>query len=356
LPCVEDSLVIVYRQSTDESLMGECLAPSSTEKGKSRLRDILRGKAKTGSTTAIVGYIASRGIVSRAELRRRFKGGSVRTTIYYLKRLGLVYSREGMDGFVISIPWLLYVKKILRERWRDAVRSRVPGISEEELTELEKKLREAEKGPWGEFVKGLVRASKLETIVEESLEDLLAVIPDKCSYPRPSDWRIVGESISEDSAGELVNRDECLKALEFLGFEAVDSYYVECMRPLLGYIEWLLTLVVVVAEHLSVRGQDGLEELAAILVEQADTLKEESGTLLWEVKLHIRTMYKLARMLREINKNSTVFSEIIKKIVNNYDKEFRHLRDQEKYNMRSIFRAFQRMTLTTLLLNPPYRD
>ena len=119
MPCIENSLVIVYRRSTDESLMGECLAPSPTEEDEILVKDIqdLFKEAKTGSTIAITRYIASRGVVSRAELRRRFKGGSLRTTVYYLKRLGLVYSREGMDGFVISIPWLLYVKKILRERW-----------------------------------------------------------------------------------------------------------------------------------------------------------------------------------------------------------------------------------------------
>jgi len=131
------------------------------------LEDII-SLPKTGSVKAISRFIAVRGIVTRRELRERFTSGSTRTTITHLKQLGLVYSSPGRNGFVVSIPWLLYLNDIGAD-WKGAVKARVPDVGKKELRELEEVLRKAKRGPLDAFVRKLVRERLFIEFQEEQI-------------------------------------------------------------------------------------------------------------------------------------------------------------------------------------------
>lgn len=133
-------------------------------------------------------------MVTRRDLRERFQSGPVRTTITHLKQLGLVYSSPGRDGFVVSIPWLLYLGEV-RADWRSLVKTRVPNVGERELKELEKVLREARRGPLRALVKQLVMTSRYESLCEEQVSKVMEAIPEDCMRPMLGQKDSLGQAV-----------------------------------------------------------------------------------------------------------------------------------------------------------------
>lgn len=105
-----------------------------------------------------------------------------------------------------------YMYKKTQEDWVGAVKSRLLNISSKDLSELEEKLREADKGLLGVFVNGLIGESRHMLLYEERINEALESIPDECLYTTFCDWN------------------------------SVDKYYEWCTQPLIRYIQWLLSL------------------------------------------------------------------------------------------------------------------
>ncbi len=285
------------------------------------LEDII-SLPKTGSVKAISRFIAMRGIVTRRELRERFQSGSTRTTITHLKKLGLVYSRQGRNGFVVSIPWLLYLNEIGAD-WKSIVKAKVPDVNEKELSELEKALREAKRGPLGAFVRQLVRERPLIELQEEQIERIIGTIPRECSYPSPGQWR------------------------------SVEEYYVECVRPLLGYIQWLLSLVPLVASYLRLHPSERLKELVENLAEQARELAKGTTSADWEIRLYARTLYVIAKLLSRLDKLDTKELNAGKALQEHFEKVLAGLRDDERYNKNTVLKPFIGATVAKILTGTP---
>lgn len=285
------------------------------------LEDII-SMEKAGSVIAISRFIALRGIVTRRELRERFQSGSTRTTITHLKKLGLVYSRQGRNGFVVSIPWLLYLNEIGAD-WKNVVKAKVPDVNEKELNELEEALREAKRGPLGAFVKQLVKESRYESFYKEQIDNVISVIPEKCMHPKPSQW------------------------------DSIERYYEECVRPLLQYVWWLLTLIPAIAGYLYKQPpREGIRELAEELTEQAKDLARDAPSLAWEVRLYSKTMYVVAKLLRELERQDIVHPSGVKTLFEHYKRMMKNLRDDDRYNKNTVLRPFIKATIAKLLTSP----
>lgn len=166
----------------------------------------------------IISNIAQRGVVARKELHELAEGhpNTLRQVLSILRNSGLVYYREQCRKcYVISMPWVFFVKGLLGEEWRDWLRRRAPDIRDDELGELEEwlKLAEAkdeELKKLGEKKRRLAgRLRRIRLYMESRLESLRLVgslirvvpelLPERCSRPplealrEPANTRVDGE-------------------------------------------------------------------------------------------------------------------------------------------------------------------
>jgi len=289
------------------------------------IRSLIKGSQKSGSSKAIARFIARKGIVTRRELLMWFKSNPISVTITRLKKLGLVYScrpRKGRDGFVVSIPWLLYLDEIGVD-WKSMVMDKVPRVSTGELSELEGVLQKAKVGPLGDYVRMLVGLRRFKDFQEEQSERVIDVIPRECSYPSSGQWR------------------------------SVDEYYTECVSWLLGFIQWVLSLLPFIVSYPCSTTSKCLEEIAKDLREQAKELDKGTTSAEWVIRLHARTLLVLARLLSRaamLNKERPNAGRALRE---HFDKILDELKKKgkkyERDNMRTVLNPFIAATVGKIL-------
>lgn len=99
-----------------------------------------RGREDKGIVHGIARMLAYNGVITRSELEELSRGSSAgRQMIAFLKKCGLLYETRG--GYILSVPWLVYFYKSLREGWVKRVRRLAPYIGGDELRELEELIR-----------------------------------------------------------------------------------------------------------------------------------------------------------------------------------------------------------------------
>ncbi len=277
-------------------------------------------KEKTGSVQAIAKYIARKGIVTRKELRENFKSGPLRTTIVHLKELGLIYSRKGRNGYVISIPWLIYLK-ITRAKWKQIVKKAIPTVTEEDLREIEETLRKAKREPLWSFIRGWVKEICSYEKYESQIDRVLDAIPNSCAPPNPEKWR------------------------------NLNSYYEMCVRPLLHYIGWLLTITRSIAISIYAQPYSGTRELAENFREQEKQVTKLYTSLLWDMSLYSRTLNLLATLFHGFEKQD-VKTLKTPKIMAEYEKKLQNLSYYERYNKKTVLKPFITTTIGKLLTMP----
>jgi len=282
---------------------------------------VMKGLLKRGSPRAISSFIAIEGAVTRENLREKFKSGSLRTTIHYLKDLGLIYSHPGRNGFVVSIPWLLFLVETKAD-WKSALKAKIPSVDEEDLRKIEEMLQEARRGVLGDFVRKLVEISRYDNLYTElvSKTGLINAIPEKCLHPETGQW--------------------------------IDAevYYEECLRPLLQYVSWLLAFASSIILSLYLQsGGPRKEDLINMLKKQSQDL-EKDGSNIWVLKLYSKTMNFMARLLSEADKIKG--SGIVKNsesLLEYYGKKLEEIKDHERFNMSAVLRSFIEATIAKIL-------
>jgi len=315
---------------------------------------------KTGSVKAISRFIALRGIVTRRQLREMFRSGSTRTTITHLKKLGLIYSRPGKNGFVVSLPWLLYLSEI-RADWKSIVKAEVPDVSEKELSELEEALREAKRGPLGILIKHLIKISRYENFYEEQLGNVMNVLSENCMRPAFKQQDILNRVIKycchnnhrDSYAGYQNSSRRCEECVHSLLEHVSEMYYQECLRPLLQYAWWLLTLIPAIAGYLYRQpSKERIRELAEELTEQAKDLARDIPSVAWEARLYSKTMYTIAKLLRELEKQDITYPSGAETLFEYYKRIMKNIRDTDRYNKNTVLRPFIKATIAKLLTSP----
>lgn len=133
-----------------------------------------------------------------------------------------------------------------------------------------------------------------------------------------------------------------------------ETYYQECISSLLQYVRWLLVLIPAIAGRLYSRpSEEELRKLAEELVEQARQLSRGATFLEWDVKLYSRTMYAVARLLRELEKHYSTHSREVEGLFEHYRRMLSGLRDAERYNKSTVLNSFLKATIAKLLISPP---
>ena len=172
-----------------DEFLDEISRKENIDKRKIRGRGIVRKIAE---------LLAYNAIVTRGEIEEVSKGSSVgRQMISFLKRSGLVY--ETRSGYIISVPWILYLYKYMRDKWVKQIKRLAPALQDNEVEELRKIAVEALGTPLEKFIDAYIAAVG-------GFKDI-AQIPVKC-LPK-----------------------KCEKFID------------ECFRQLLNYSIWLLTLI-----------------------------------------------------------------------------------------------------------------
>jgi len=282
---------------------------------------VMKSLLKTGSSHDISRFIAIKGAVTREKLREKFKSGSLRTTIHYLKDLGLIYSHPGRNGFVVSIPWLLFLVET-KANWKSALKAKIPNVDEEDLRKIEEVLQEARRGVLGDFVRKLVETSRYDNLYTELINKtrLIDAIPKKCLQPETSQ-----------------------------GIDA-EAYYEECLRPLLQYVSWLLAFASSIILSLYLQpGESRKEDLINMLKKQSKDLKKYYSNV-WVLKLYSKTMNFMARLLSEADKIKR--DGIIKNsenLLEYYEKELKEIEGHERFNMSTVLRPFIEATIVKIL-------
>jgi len=172
-----------------DEFLGEDRREENIDKRKIRGKGIVRRIAR---------LLAYNAVVTRGELEEVSKGSSVgRQMISFLKNSGLVY--ETRSGYIISVPWLLYLYKYMRDKWVKQIKRLAPALQDNEVEELWKIAEKVLGSPLEKFVDAYIAAVG-------GLKDI-AQIPIRCLPER------------------------CEKLID------------ECFRQLLNYSIWLLTLI-----------------------------------------------------------------------------------------------------------------
>jgi len=283
---------------------------------------------KTGSVRTIAYTIAYEGAVTRKKLKEKFESSSLRTTIYYLKRLNLVYSKSGrIRGFVVSIPYFLFLMKMGVD-WKYELEAKIGYLDETDLASIENTLKIAENGALGDFVKELIRdfnftTSLMNEINESSFAKLINKIRDKCSH--------VG-----------------------VGSQDTGYYYEECLRPMLQYVLWLPSFISSIIWYLRTQPSSNWGDLQKALIEQSNILSQDtSGSSVMEIyELYPATMYITARILRKaiIAGHKNIIAESRKKLLKHYEEEIKKLNYYERYNMKTVLVSFIDGTIRKIIV------
>jgi len=276
------------------------------------------GKRKTGSAHVIAYTIAYEGAVTREKLRKKFKSSSLRTTLYYLKRLDLIYSRPGrIRGFVISIPYFLFLMKMSAD-WKYELEAKIGNLDETDLASIENTLKIAENGVLGDFVKELIRdfnftTSLMNEINESSFAKLINKIHDKCSHVEA-------------------------------GPQDTGYYYEECLRPMLQYVLWLPLFISSIIWYLRTQPSSDWGDLQEALIEQSNILSQNTSrsSMMKIYELYPATMYITARILRKatIAGRKNIIAESRKKLLKHYEEKMKDLNYYERYNMKTVLIPF----------------
>jgi len=172
-----------------DEFLDEISRKENIDKRKIRGRGIVRKIAE---------LLAYNAVVTRGEIEEVSKGSSVgRQMISFLKNSGLVY--ETRSGYIISVPWILYLYKYMKDKWVKQIKRLAPALQDNEIEELRKIAVEALGTPLEKFIDAYIAAVG-------GLKDI-AQIPVRC-LPK-----------------------KCEKFID------------ECFRQLLNYSIWLLTLI-----------------------------------------------------------------------------------------------------------------
>jgi len=301
---------------------------------------------KTGSVRVISYFIAFEGAVDRRRLRKRFENNSLRITLYYLRKLGLIYSQQRKNGFIASIPWLLFLMENGVD-WKDRLREKIPDISEEDLRDIERKLEEARKGVLGEFVRRLVKEVQHESIYMRLLSEtrVIDAIPEVC----------------RQGAEKYKDYEECVHyLLQYIHWLLVYTSYIISLiilhREKTG--EELIDMLIIQRLTIQRKNIESLEKkLLKIMQEDASRNENEEDSYLGsqtDIRLYRRTMYYMERLLSKLFKEAEETKRSgeldIEELMKQYEEELKEHEYYERYNMATVLRSFIQATIAYALL------
>jgi len=244
-------------------------------------------------TQEVIQEIAFARILERAELNELCKGSSIiRVVLHYLSKLKLVYLTS--NGYVILVPWLMYLKELHGSRWVDVLdeflRHKGIVIGREELNDVKK----------------LVEYHPIK-----SLYDFVRV------YLRFRDYVDELSKIPSKSIPHYCERYDLLEDKD------PQDIYLSCIAPLLSLSSWTLELMAELIREIAMH-PDSTHVLVSFFESWRKTTPLDSSDFYREVP---RKFHELVRFIVSVKARE----DPIEKVVSEYDEKMKISYDERSY-------------------------
>lgn len=254
---------------------------------------------RSGSLTGVARYIAHRRATTREELRMLFTSQAVRTALCYLKLVDAVYD----DGvYIVSVPWLLYLKLTRGdERWITEIRKLIAIPESRRLNALINEVDKVSRTPWAGFIRDALEASKVFKVVEK---------------------------LSEKVQREFTSSDKC--------------------KELTGYVSWLITIYASTIMHITSLEKMSRRHLHVSLKRQLKSLAKTACVGGEDMFCStVKTLLEVVEMAGSYLKEDYISTFAM--VREYYDTRLYRLSEQTRRNAYSTILSFAKSTVAEIL-------
>jgi len=244
-------------------------------------------------TLKAIQEIAFMKILKRTELNELCKGSSIiRVVLHYLSKLKLIYLTS--DGYVILVPWLMYLKELHGNRWVDVLdeflRREGIVIEERELNDIKKLVEDHPIKSLYDFVKVYLR---FRDYVDELSKIPSKSIPNYCEH-----------------YGLLEDKDP-------------QDIYLSCIAPLLSLSSWTLELMAELIREIAMH-PDSTHVLMSFFESWRETTPLDSSDFYREVP---RKFSELIQFTVSVKARE----DPIEKVISEYNEKMKISYDERSY-------------------------
>lgn len=248
-------------------------------------------------TSIILQEIAFAKVLRRSELNKLCKSTSiVRVILHYLSKLKLVYLTS--NGYVVLIPWLMYLKESHGNKWIDAFKGSLEErriiIRDAELDEIKHLVEDHPIRSLYEFVKVYLR---FEDYVDKLKEIPFNAIPDYCKR-FDTKW------------------------------EGPREVYYSCIAPLLSISSWALELLAELIRDLAM-----YPDPKRVLTTFIEVIKVASSVK----DFYTEIIDRLGELVQFVTNIGTTEVEPVEKVVAEYTEKMKISYDERSY-IRNLLR------------------